>query len=328
MCFGEHAQAECGGGTLETPSNVRERSKLGSCLAAFVFFFAGVVAQSPHESVAADSPGKSVTSKGTPVADQPWENTLGMKFVPISGTNVLFSVWETRVQDFEEFVRATNYDAIKGMLSNREDGWRPHGDSWKSPGFPQTPQHPVCGVSWEDARAFCVWLTEKERAAGRLASNQLYRLPTDEEWSAAVGLPRENGGTPKERNGKMGEVYWWGKDFPPPKGVGNFPDESAKRGRHADWTTIVGYDDGFEDSSPVGTFSATKSGLYDLTGNLWEWCEDFFDGKAGARVLRGGAYSRLGAHHLESSFRLDVAPGRRRGDFGFRCVIELVAAAP
>lgn len=256
-----------------------------------------------------------------PPANQPWENSLGMKFVPVADTKVLFSIWETRVQDFAAFISATQYDATKGMLSVRDDGWRAHGDTWQSPGYQQTPQHPVCGVNWEDARAFCAWLTEAEQAAGRIGPNQMYRLPTDEEWSAAIGLPREHGATPKERNGKAGEVYWWGTAFPPPKGVGNFSDETAKHGRHPDWNIIVGYDDGYEDAAPAGTFAATKEGLYDLTGNAWEWCEDFFDGKAGTKVLRGGAYSRLGAHHLEASFRLDVAPQRRRADFGFRCVL-------
>ncbi len=263
-----------------------------------------------------------------PQSSQPWENGLGMKFLPVAGTEVLFSVWETRVRDFAAFVDATKYDATKGMLSVRDDGWRQNGDTWQSPGFPQTPLHPVVGVNWEDARAFCAWLTESERAAGRLAASQVYRLPTDEEWSAAIGLPREHGGTPKERNGKAGEVYWWGTAFPPPAGVGNFSDETAKGGRHPDWNIVVGYKDGFEDASPVGSFTATKTGLYDLTGNAWEWCEDFFDGKAGARVLRGGAYSRLGAHHLEASFRLDVAPQRRRADFGFRCVLAAGPGTP
>lgn len=263
-----------------------------------------------------------------PQTGQPWENSLGMKFVPVAGTDVLFSIWETRVQDFSAFVEATKYDATKGMLSVRDDGWRQNGDTWQSPGYPQTPKHPVVGVSWEDATAFCAWLTESERKAGRLGASQVYRLPTDEEWSAAIGLPREHGGTPKERNGKAGEVYWWGTAFPPPKGVGNFSDETAKRGRHKDWNIVVGYEDGFEDASPVATFAATKTGLYDLTGNAWEWCQDFFDSKAGAKVLRGGAYSRLGAHHLEASFRLDVAPQRRRADFGFRCVLAPASAAP
>jgi formylglycine-generating enzyme required for sulfatase activity len=260
-----------------------------------------------------------------PKLDQPWENTLGMKFAPVPGTSTLFSIWETRVQDFDAFVQATKHDATKEVFSDQGDGWKRLGDSWKSPAFAQTPKHPVTGVSYEDAQAFCVWLTKKERAEGRLAANQVYRLPTDEEWSVAVGLSRESGGTPKERNTRNLEVFPWGLDFPPPKGSTNIADETARRGRHSDYTIITGYEDGFEDTAPVGSFTPNKLGLYDLSGNVWEWCEDFFDGKAGSRVMRGGAYSRLGAHHLESPYRLEVPPSRRRTDFGFRCVI---AAAP
>ena len=251
----------------------------------------------------------------------PRENSLGMKFAAVPGTPVLFSIWETRVQDFEAFVQATKYDASADVYSDRGEGWRKQGDNWKSPAFAQGPRHPVCGVSFDDARAFCAWLTAKERTEGRLAEGQAYRLPTDEEWSAAVGLPREPGGTPKERNTRNLEVFPWGMAFPPPKGSTNIADETARRGRHGDYIIVKGYEDGFEDTAPVGSFAPNAFGLYDLSGNVWEWCEDFFDGKAGNRLMRGGAYSRLGAHQLESPFRLEVPPTRRRTDFGFRVVL-------
>jgi formylglycine-generating enzyme required for sulfatase activity len=232
------------------------------------------------------------------------------------------------VQDFEAFVQATNHDATKDVFSDRGegDGWRRHGDSWKSPGFRQTALHPVTGVSYDDAQAFCAWLTKKERDEGKLTANQRYRLPTDEEWSLAVGLPGETAPTPKERSTRNLEVFPWGLDFPPPKGSTNIADETARKGRHRDYTIITGFEDGFEDTAPVGSFTPNKFGLHDLSGNVWEWCEDFFDGKAGSRVMRGGAYSRLGAHYLESPFRLEVPASRRRTDFGFRCVIAEDAA--
>ena len=103
-----------------------------------------------------------------PKPGEPWENSLGMKFVPVPGANVLFCIWETRVQDFEAFVKATSHNA---------------GEGWRAPGvasrgfnidqdavFSQTPLHPVTSVSWNDAVAFCRWLTEKERAEGKLSA--------------------------------------------------------------------------------------------------------------------------------------------------------------
>ncbi len=117
-----------------------------------------------------------------------------MKFVPV-GTNVLFSIWETRMQDFEAFVNATGHNAGKG--------WRDSEAAAKdyAAGFSQTPLHPVVNVSWNDAVAFCRWLTEKERAAGKLSAGQEFRLPTDAEWSLAVGLPPESGATPEAKDG-------------------------------------------------------------------------------------------------------------------------------
>ena len=114
-------------------------------------------------------------------------NSMGMEFDPVQGTSVLFSKWETRVKDFEQFVAATGHDATAEMKSLESRGWSQHGSTWRNPGFLQGPTHPVCGVSWDDAQAFCRWLTEKERREGLLEATHVYRLPKDWEWSMAVG---------------------------------------------------------------------------------------------------------------------------------------------
>jgi hypothetical protein len=67
--------------------------------------------------------------------------------------------------------------------------------------------------------AFCKWLTDKEREENVLEPTLIYRLPTDLEWSAAVGLPNEGGGTPEMRDGKIRSEFPWGKQWPPPSGA-------------------------------------------------------------------------------------------------------------
>jgi formylglycine-generating enzyme required for sulfatase activity len=259
--------------------------------------------------------------------DDPWVNSLGMKFVPVAGTRVLFSVWDTRVQDFEAFVADTNYDATKGMLSLSRDGWQQRGATWKEPGFSQGAKYPVVGVSWDDAKAFCIWLTKKEQAAGRLPPEMVYRLPTDEEWSAAVGLKNEVGSTPEEKSGKL-QLFPWDipqkrdKSWPPPSRAGNYAGEEAKIGDWpSGWPGIEGYYDGYPRTSPVGSFEANFSGLYDMGGNVWQWCEDWYNAQEQNRVLRGASWNNYDPDSVLASHRLSYSPGNRIDALGFRCVV-------
>src|SRR5205814_718726 len=142
-----------------------------------------------------------------PVAGKPWTNTLGMKFAPVG--EALFSIWETRVSDYRAFCNVTG----RGVAA---------------PDFPQDETHPVVKVSRKDAMAFCDWLTEKELRDGALREGQSYRLPTDSEWSAAVGLPPENGSTPALRDGAIKDEYPWGKKWPPPNGAGNYAERATE----------------------------------------------------------------------------------------------------
>jgi len=74
--------------------------------------------------------------------------------------------------------------------------------------------------NWFDAMAFCKWLTDKERDENLLEDRQSYRLPTDREWSLAVGLANESGATPQARDGKIKNEFPWGKQWPAPAGAG------------------------------------------------------------------------------------------------------------
>jgi Sulfatase-modifying factor enzyme 1/TIR domain len=163
---------------------------------------APVAAMTPSPPVittpSVEEKARSALEKAT--KQQPWVNSLGMKFVPVAGTQVLFSVWDTRVQDFEAFVADTNYDATGGMWSLGKDGWKQRGATWREPGFSQEPTHPVVGVSWNDAKRFCEWLTRREQVSGMLPRGWVYRLPTDAEWSGGVGLQGEAGNNPKEKD--------------------------------------------------------------------------------------------------------------------------------
>jgi hypothetical protein len=232
--------------------------------------------------------------QASPTSRSPYQNTLGMKFVPVPGTEVLFSVWETRVQDYAAYA-----NAVSGVDV-----------SWRIPGFEQEGTHPVVGVSWEDAQKFAAWLTEKEQREGRLTVQHRYRLPTDVEWSRAVGLASESGSTPRERHGGVRDVFPWGIQWPPPRQAGNYDSYSSSK-----LDT-----DSFDRTSPAGSFSANPFGLFDLGGNVWEWCEDYNDGSSGSRVVRGGSWYDCGRDYLLSSIRgRDDADSRRR-TLGFRLV--------
>ncbi len=136
-----------------------------------------------------------------------WTNSFGMTFVSIPGTKVLFCIWDVRVQDYQKYA----------------DGNAVVDDKWIAPGFKQSGTHPVVNVNWYDAKSFYKWLTLTEHTSGILPANKEYRLPTDEEWSIAVGIgEREDSGAPRDKNGKLMSVWPWGKAWPPPKGTGNY----------------------------------------------------------------------------------------------------------
>ena len=255
-----------------------------------------------------------------PKPDKAWTNSLGMTFAPLG--DVHFAKMETRVRDFAAFVDGTGYDAVGGMYSLQRDGFKQHDHSWKDPGFPQTPDHPVVGVSWEDANQFCGWLTQKERTEGSLTNSQSYRLPTDREWSRAAGLANEIGATPDERSEKVKGVYPWGKSYPPPANAGNYAGSEARANSPDNWPTIAGWHDAFPRTCPVASFAPNRLGFGELGGNVWEWCMDSYNKTTKWRVLRGGSWATSSADEMLSSYRRGFDPNFRHDDVGFRCVIS------
>lgn len=265
-------------------------------------------------------PGRAAVPSG---ARCPWTNSLGMKFVAVPGTNVWFAIWDTRVQDYAAFVKATGRKPSPGMWSLRGQRYGQHGDTWENPGFAQTSVHPVCGVNWNDADAFCAWLTDKERSEKVVGRRQSYRLPTDWEWSIAAGLSEPIAGTPKEKDEKPANAYGWGPTWPPPAQAGNYAGvETADADWPPNWKVIEGRRDGFARTSPVGSFPSNRYGLFDMGGNVWQWCQDDYDGVRGTKPLRGGSWADLLPRFLSLSFRLDFPPADRMDHTtGFRVVI-------
>lgn len=196
-------------------------------------------------------------------------NSLGMHFVPLPSGKAWLSVWETRSGDYAAFSAATTND-------------------WQAAWFQNTTNHPAVNVGWAEAEAFCAWLSQRERAAGLLSSNEGYRLPTNSEWSAALGQAH--------------------RPLPSANTV-NFGVELKA--------------DSFPHTSPVGSFPANTLGLHDLRGNVWEWCTAWPGEEGAMRILRGGGWRDHTAELLAPDRQLMVAPHAMAEDYGFRCVLVL-----
>jgi len=262
----------------------------------------------------ATDPGSPTPATGTDdlaraTKDAPFENSLGMKFVPVPGTEVLFCIHEVRYKDYEEYAKKAKESVDSQWKNQTTDGVEIQKDAG---------DHPVAGVNWEDTQKFCAWLSEKE--------GKTYRLPTDREWSRAVGIGREEDWKDDTTPAivlKVPYIFPWGDEWPPRAGAANYSDASrqgkAPRGdaKYVDG----GYDDGFPTTAPVMSFEKNKLGIYDLGGNVWEWCEDWYSGENKERVLRGASWGFAERRFLLSSYRHRHLPGRRIGDHGFRVVL-------
>jgi eukaryotic-like serine/threonine-protein kinase len=242
------------------------------------------------------------------VFGSPWKNGIEMRFVPV-GRDLMASIWETRVSDYMLFVSETDHPPPPASF------------------FPQEPDHPVVNVSREDARAFCKWLTRRERKDERITRSHVYRLPTDLEWSLMAGLIEEEGISPGRRDVRKQPVYPWGLNWPAGEKVGNFADMTAALALGVPvGRTISGYDDGFAFTAPVGSFPPNELGIYDLSGNVQEWVEDEYS-KIGSNklgVLRGGGWKTYQIENLYTGSRNAVPPDYLDEFYGFRVVLAKI----
>ena len=224
-----------------------------------------------------------------------FENSLQMRFVPIPGTRLLASRWPTRVRDYRS--------ALPEL-----------GRVLRSPHFDQTPDHPVVWVSHSDAEAFCKWLTARERAQGLIGPKDVYRLPTDLEWSRMAGLEKELGHSPRERNGRIEGIYPWGTAWPPPAHAGNTGYGPA---RDPNVGTV-----------PVGTYPPNELGLFDLGTQVMEWCGDRYDDETDLFVVRGGSWCHSTPENFVLSVRRRFVDRQASENLGFRCVLEFRPLPP
>lgn len=175
-------------------------------------------------------------------------------------------------------------------------------------------KRPVINVSWVDATAYCEWLSRQ--------TGKIYRLPTEAEWEYACRAATST--TEATRSVEVYAPFNTGNCLSTSQANydGNYPYGSCRKGEYRQKTL------------PVGSFSANAWGLYDMHGNVWEWCSDWYgDYSTGAqtnpkgaasgscRVRRGGSWI-ISARHCRSAYRNYYDPSHSSYNLGFRLVVS------
>jgi len=209
-----------------------------------------------------------------------WVNGSPQIEVTISKAFYL-GVYEVTVDQYAQFVKDT-------------------GTKHEEPRFKQTGDHPVVNVSWDDAQAFCQWLSKK--------TGKTVVLPTEAQWEYACRAGSKTRFSFGDKADDLGDFGWYD---------GNSMDK----------------DKGAKMTHPVGQKKPNAWGLYDMHGNAWEWCADFYVAYAGAgadptgpkagglRVLRGGSWDSY-PWVCRSAYRIGIDPDHRFGGYGgFRVAV-------
>jgi len=206
--------------------------------------------------------------------------------------------------EYQAFVTATGYPAPRGIGYTAVYELLKHDyEPWRDSGF-NHPHQPVTTVTWFDAVVYCEW-------AGK-------RLPTEAEWEKAARGDLEDA------------RYPWGS-AEPDNTAANFADSQTE----FEWRS-TNVNDGFLFTAPVGTFPPNGYGLFDMAGNVWEWCADWYSPTyyvesprrnpkgpytGERRVLRGGTWYRA-AHTLRNAERVSDFPENSLNVVGFRCAMD------
>jgi formylglycine-generating enzyme required for sulfatase activity len=323
------------------PSSAQEGTEIGEeAISAVVQL---ICRSAPAQEGPVALPSPALQGEGPSGLETYKEPTTGMEFVLVKGgsyqmgdtlgdgnpnerpihevcvDDFYLGQFEVTVGQFRQFVNATGYrteaERGDGALHVNDQGElkKEAHINWKNPGCSQTDRHPVVCVSWNDAHAFLDWLSQK--------SGKAFRLPTEAEWEYAA------------RSGGKSYKYSWGNGDP----SGNIADESAKR--KFPWASIwwQGYDDGYAYTAPVGSFSPNELGLFDMTGNVWEWCQDWYgkDYYASSpknnptgpdsgtlRIGRGGSWYSV-PRNIRATYRFRGWPSERLDGNGFRVALPL-----
>jgi formylglycine-generating enzyme required for sulfatase activity len=216
--------------------------------------------------------------------------------------------------EYAAFVDATGRATPGGCRTDRatRGSWQsdPLG-TWRDPAFAQTDRHPVVCVDWAEAEAYARWTKQR--------TSQAYRLVTEAEYEYA-------------NRGGRGSAYFWGGDSAGACDFANGADATLRRAFSDNTRSFNACDDGYERTSPVGSFAANPFGLFDTTGNVWSWTADCYvashssnprngqantTGDCANRVVRGGSWF-FNPQGLRSAVRGRGTPTSRDGNLGFR----------
>lgn len=247
----------------------------------------------------------------------------------VTVSDFYLSKYELTVAEFQTFIEASGYqtDAEKNgegsnFYNSTTANWeRKPGIDWRYDAEgnfrPESEyNHPVIHVSWNDAMAYCYWLSQK--------TGKTYRLPTEAEWEYAAG------------NGSRHTKYSWGDGEPAGKKVGNVADETtASQYKWTKTNIFLNYNDGYASTAPAGSFDSNDFGLFDMTGNVWEWRSDWNGNYSSEkqtnpggpssgvhRVFRGGGWYGS-PQYCRVAARGNLSPAHRYENLGFRLARSL-----